>query len=313
MTKKYDICVFVGCGLDMFYYQKADGSYNDKPDLYSPGSKGANQAVAAARAGAKVVIISRVGKDEIGKRIIDNLKKNKIETKYVEQEEGLQNDTTNTKISYKDADNEIIRTKGAILSFTPELVQKYKDVILASKMVVAQFKVAKEVSVELINFCYDNSIPIVVTPCHPDRLVINQEDNAELINKITYIIANAKESKIICNCEDEKQCIKMLPNKLIMTLGDKGLCYFDGKKIVKIPSIKCDLPIVDTTGAGDTFCGNFATFLTLGMSVKEAATKAQYASRLKLAKETAQAGMPYIKDLEAFIKMFAKAKPTTNL
>ena len=70
---------------------------------------------------------------------------------------------------------------------------------------------------------------------------------------------------------------------------------------------------MDTTGAGDTFCGNFATFLTLGMSVKEAATKAQYASRLKLAKETAQAGMPYIKDLEAFIKMFAKAKPTTNL
>lgn len=302
MEKIYDICVFGGCGLDMFYYQKADGSYNSKPDVYAPGSKGANQAVAAARAGAKVVMLSRVGKDEIGDIIIDNLKKNNVETKYIEQEEGLLNDTSNTKISYTDADNDISRTKGAILSFTPEMVHKYKDVILSSKMVVAQFKVAKEVSEELINFCYKNNIPIIITPCNPDRLIINQNNNEELIKKITYITANKKESHIVCDCDDNEACIKMLPNKLIMTLGDEGVCYYNGKEVVKIPAIKCDLPIVDTTGAGDTFCGNLAAFLVKNMSLEDAIEKAQYASRLKLAKETAQAGMPSIKELNQFIK-----------
>ena len=65
---KYDVCVFGGCSLDQTFFQKVDGSYNEMPDVIAPGGKGANQAVAASRAGAKTTIISRIGNDEIGKK-----------------------------------------------------------------------------------------------------------------------------------------------------------------------------------------------------------------------------------------------------
>ena len=95
---KYDICVFGGCSIDQMFYQNLDGSYNDTPNLKTPGGKGANQAVAAAKAGAKTIIISRIGKDTIGDKIIDNLRTYNVNTTCVEIEEGLNNDYSNIYI-----------------------------------------------------------------------------------------------------------------------------------------------------------------------------------------------------------------------
>ena len=67
---KYDICVFGGCSMDMMFYGKEDGTFGEQPDKSVPGGKAANQAVAAARAGAKVAIITRLGKDKIGTTIV---------------------------------------------------------------------------------------------------------------------------------------------------------------------------------------------------------------------------------------------------
>ena len=89
---KYDICVFGGCALDSFFYKDENGMVPSNPSLISPGGKGANQAVAASRAGAKVTIVSRLGKDNIGQRILENLVYNNIATNNVELVEGLQND-----------------------------------------------------------------------------------------------------------------------------------------------------------------------------------------------------------------------------
>ena len=101
-------------------------------------------------------MISRLGKDEIGHKILENLVYNNITTNNIEVVEGLQNDCSNIIIDNKTKDNEIIRFAGAIDSFTPDMIKKKKKVLLNSKIVVAQMKVPKEVSVELINFCYDN-------------------------------------------------------------------------------------------------------------------------------------------------------------
>ncbi len=71
MIMKHDICVFSGCAIARIFYQNPDGTYNKYPNLKAPGGKGANQAVAAARAG-KTTLISRVGRNYIGKSIIKN-------------------------------------------------------------------------------------------------------------------------------------------------------------------------------------------------------------------------------------------------
>ena len=92
---KYDICVFGGCALDSFYYKNEFGEVPETASLIVPGGKGANQAVAASRAGAKVTIITKLGKDEKGQKILENLVYNGITTNNVEIVDGLQNDCSN--------------------------------------------------------------------------------------------------------------------------------------------------------------------------------------------------------------------------
>ena len=303
---KYDVCVFGGCALDLIYYQKDDGTYSSQPDGKYPGGKGANQAVAAAKAGAKTIIITRVGKDEedadikIGKTIVDNLDVHDINLSCVEIVEGLKNDYSNIFINKDDKDNDIHRFSGAIDSFTPDMIEKYKDVLLNSEIIACQLKVPKEVTVELINFCYEHNKTLVLTPCRPEKLSLEVPSNQELIEKISIITCNRKECEIIFGTDNIEECVTKYPNKLIVTLGADGLMYHDGEKIVHMPAIKTE--VVDTTGAGDTLNGNLCAFLAKGMNLHDALEKAMYASAMKLTKKSAQAGMPYLDDLEQFIE-----------
>lgn len=297
---KYDICVFGGCSLDSFYYVDETGKAPEVPSLILPGGKGANQAVAAARAGARVTMISRLGKDNIGQKILENLVYNNVGTNNIELVEGLLNDCANIVINNNDKDNDITRFSGAIDSFTSDMIERYKNVFLKSKIVVAQMKVPKEVSVELINFCYDNKIPLIITPCRPQKLYVGDKGNLELIDKITYITANRKECSIIFGTENIEECVSKYPNKLIITLGSEGVMYHDGTQIVHIKGHKIS-NVVDTTGAGDTLNGNLAAALVNGYSLREAISRAQFASCMKIQKRGAQDGMPYKDELDNYI------------
>lgn len=301
--KKYDICVFGGCSLDMTFFQKEDGTYNFEPDICMPGGKGANQAVAASRSGSKVVMISRVGKDNVGEKIINNLRKNGVFTDGIEIIDGLKNDCSKIYIEKDTKDNEIVRENGAINSFTTDMIEKNRDILLNSKIVVAQMKAPKDVSIALINFCKDNDIPIIITPCRPDKLKISEKGNLELIDKISYITANRKECETIFETDNIDECIKKYPNKLIITLGSDGVIYYDGTNVKKINAIEVE-NVVDTTGAGDTFNGNLATLLSRNVPVSVAIEKSQYASAIKLSKKGAQQGMPYEEELNKFIREY---------
>ncbi len=295
----YDVCVFGGCALDQMYYQNSDGSYNKEPSMKVPGGKGANQAVAAARAGAKTTIISRIGKDEIGKSILENLNFNLVNTSNIEMVDNLQNDCANIYINLKDKDNDIQRISGAIDSFTPDMIEDYKDVLLNSKVIVCQLKVPKEVTQALIEFCHKHNKFLILTPCRPAKLSINEENNKELIDKIDIITCNKSECETIFNTDDIMACVKQYPNKLIVTLGKDGLIYHNGNRIIHMPAINTE--VVDTVGAGDTLCGNLAAFISSGIDLQHALRKAMYASTMKLQVKTAQTGMPYLDDLEEFI------------
>lgn len=215
---KYDVCVFGGCSIDQMYYVLDNGEYNEIPDILIPGGKGSNQAVAAARAGCSVTMISRIGKDNIGKSILENLQYNGVTTNNVEVVDGLVNDSANIYID-SNKDNHIKRNSGAINSFDKSMVQRYKSVLMNSKLILAQLKVPKEVTIELINFCYENNKPIIITPCRPEKLKVDDEINKDLIDKITFITANRKECEAIFGTDDIESCVRKYPNKLIVTLG----------------------------------------------------------------------------------------------
>lgn len=298
--KNFDICVFGGCSLDATYFQQEDLTYNNQPDLVEPGGKGANQAVAAARAGAKVVMLTRLGDDNVGQLIKQNLEENLIETNYIEMVEKLNNDYSEIYVQKIDGANAIKRKTGAIDSFTPILVERFKEVLLSSKIVLAQMKAPKDFSIKLINFCYENNITIIITPCRPLKLVISEKENLELLDKISYITLNQEECEIIFGTKNLEACVKKYPNKLIVTLGIEGVMYHDGKSVQVVPAIK-SIIAKDSTGAGDTFCGNFASCLVKGKSLRQAIEKAQFASQMQIQVKGAQQGMPKLESLEKYI------------
>lgn len=123
MEKNFDVCVFGGASLDVTFKQNSDGTYPTKPTIISPGGKGANQAVAAARAGAKTTIISIVGDDPAGEQIIKNLSDNNIDTSLVEQIKNIQSDGVKINVSLG-GDNFMERLRGAIDSFNVDMIKK---------------------------------------------------------------------------------------------------------------------------------------------------------------------------------------------
>ena len=294
---KYDICIFGGCSVDLMFYEKEDGTYNTNPDKIVPGGKASNQAVAASRAGAKVTIITRIGKDKIGETIYNNLKYNDVDTSNIEMIPNLKNDFSEIYIDLETKDNEIIRNTSSINSFTVDMIEKYKDVLLNSSIIASQLKVPKNVSDSLINFCYENNKPIIVTPCNPDKLSL------DLIDKISIITANQKECETIFKTTNIEECVTKYPNKLIVTLGKEGVIYHDGTNIVRLPAILSD-NLKDTTGAGDTFNGYLAYCLTHGYTLKDAIVRSQYASSMKVQVPTAQAGMPDKEELDKYVEDF---------
>lgn len=296
---KYDVCVFGGCAVDRLFYQNNDGNYDNKPNKIAPGGKGSNQAVAASRAGARTAIISRLGEGDIGNIIIENLQANGIDTTDVDIMPNVQNDYSNIYIRSSDKDNDIHRVTGAIDSFTPDMIEKHKDTLLNSKIIVCQLKVPKEVTEELINFCHKHGKFLILTPCRPQKLSIKDDSNKQLIDKISLITCNEKEFETMFNTTDKESILKQYPNKLIVTMGKNGLMYFNGQQVVRIPAIHTK--VVDTVGAGDTLCGNLAASLASGTELNKALKRATYASAMKVGVESAQAGMPFKNDLDKFI------------
>lgn len=292
---KYDVCVFGGCSLDQMFYQNVDGTYNSIPDSRVAGGKGANQAVAAARAGAKTIIISKIGSGEIAQTIIDNLKYNYVSTFSVETNDNVENDYSNIYINIKDKDNDIKRFGNAIESFDKDMIYKYSEIILNSTIIVCQLKCPIDVTEELIDFCYENNKILILTPCRPEKLT----GRFDLIDKVSYITCNEKECCTIFGTEDIESCVNKYPNKLIVTLGKNGLIFHNGQRIVKMPAI--DVEVVDTTGAGDTLNGNLSYLLSQSIDLQHALRKAMYASAMKIQVKSAQAGMPYKEELEKFI------------
>ena len=122
------------------------------------------------------------------------------------------------------------------------------------------------------------------------------ELNKSLIENATYITPNEHELKMIFGQLDSDEILKEYPNKLIVTMGSKGVKYFNGNEIIKTPSNKVE--VVDTTGAGDTFCGALAASLVRGESIDAAINFAVKAASITVTKLGAQSGMPTLKQME---------------
>lgn len=248
-----------------------------------PGGKGANQAVAASKLGAESIMIGCVGSDVNGNFAVDSLNSAKVNTEFIDVLHEIPTGVANIVVA--ENDNSIIVISGANYEVDKTVIDRYKNVILSADIVLLQLEIPMEAVEYTLEICKKNNVSVILNPAPAVEL------SSQMVGNATYITPNEHELKVIlgkdCNIEEE---MKKYPNKLIVTLGAKGVKYYDGNEFKHIPS--CKVEVVDTTGAGDTFCGALASALVRGEELQHAIKFANKAAAYSITKLGAQSGMP---------------------
>ena len=263
-----------------------------------PGGKGCNQAIAIARLGGKVNFISKIGKDDYGQLALNTLNQNKIDTSTIIQSPDYQTGVAGIMVDKKTGKNAINVITGAPSSFTIDEVNQNIDKIQNSKIFLTQLEIPKDVILHSLKIAKKNSVLTILNPAPASEIP------KEFFNYIDYFTPNETEAEFytgikITNEKEAKEASVKLLNlglkKVIITLGEKGLFYSNGKEEVylKATSVKA----IDTTGAGDAFNGGLAFALSQNKSIKDSLNLANQVAGLSTLKLGACNAMRTLKDL----------------
>ena len=263
-----------------------------------PGGKGCNQAIAIARLGGKVNFISKIGKDSYGELALNTLKKNKINTKNIIQDTNLQTGVAGILVDKNSGKNAINVIVGAPSTLKINEIDDQINLIKNSKIFLTQLEVPKDVTLYCLKVAKENGCVTILNPAPASEI------SKEFYNNIDFFTPNETEAEFytgikITNEKDAKQAADKLINlgikKVIITLGEKGLFYSDGKEKIylKAHSVKA----IDTTGAGDAFNGGLAFGISNGKSIKECLALANKVAGISTTKLGAGNAMPFKKDI----------------
>lgn len=255
--------------------------------LTTPGGKGANQAVAAARLGANVRMIGAVGDDSFGKELVRSLRYEGISVDHVKP---VTHERTGiASITISEQDNRIIVVPGANHALTPEDLDSCESVIAESDVCLLQLEIPLPVVERAVSIAYRHGVRVIVNPAPAQPLPL------VVLEQASFLTPNEHERTILFDKMDEEA----FADKLIVTEGAKGVRIWQDGQERLIPSFQ--VPVVDTTGAGDTFNGALAVALAEGKPLDEACRFANAAAALSVTKLGAQAGMPRRQEVESFL------------
>ncbi|GAC46512.1 ribokinase [Pediococcus acidilactici] len=263
------------------------------------GGKGANQAIAAARSGAQTSFIGRVGADENGKFMLQQLVNSGVTTDLVAVDEDAGTGQAFVMVE-KSGENRILIYGGANAQLSAADVKKAQAQIAAADLMVAQL----ETPVETTQFAFQMAKELgVKTILNPAPAVAKLP--AELLKNTDVITPNETEVEILTGIAvtDEAAMLKAAQRlhdlgvaTVIITLGSKGVFYDDGAQHGIVPAFK--VQAVDTTAAGDTFLGALSSELNPDLSnLKTAIEYGNKASSLAVQKMGAQPSIPTRKDI----------------
>lgn len=252
-----------------------------------PGGKGANQAVAAARLGAEVSMIGCLGSDYLGDGLLEVLKKEGIRTEAVKRVEGS---SGTASIILSEGDNRIIVVPGANHEMTPQWIEENRKVIEDSDLLLVQLEIPLNCVQKALEIGKAANVITILNPAPMTKLPV------EIIQLADCITPNEHEYQTL----SEEFPIAELSSKLIITMGDEGVLFYEEGKEVRIPAF--NVPVVDTTGAGDTFNGALGVAICEQLGLKEAIRFANRAAALSITQIGAQNGMPTKKIIRQFFE-----------
>ena len=261
--------------------------------VMGPGGKGANQAVAVRRLGAEVSFICKVGKDIFGDNAIEGYRKEGIDTSRI-----LRSDkASGTALILVDAkaENCISVAPGANGDLSPEDIDSVADVIRSAGYLILQLEIPVESVLRAARIAHEAGVYVILNPAPACPLP------KELFSYVSLITPNQTESALLTGVEDDldaavDRLMEMGVKDVVVTLGSKGSMVVSGGERTFVPSQKVNA--VDTTAAGDTFCGALCVALSEGSSLVQAAGFATKASALTVQKMGAQDSIPYRSDIK---------------
>jgi len=265
--------------------------------MINPGGKGANQAVAVARLGGKVTFISKTGNDLFGKQSIEMYDEEKINTDYSFSDPTLPSGVALIMVD-TNGENCIVVASGANASLSPQDIDKAKQVIESADILLMQLEIPMETVEYAAELAHKKGIKVILNPA-PAAFLSNK-----LLECLYAIVPNETEAEMlsgikVSDWESAKQAADIIAAKgvdiVVITLGSKGALIKEGDIYNNIEAEKIDA--IDTTAAGDTFCGALSVGISEGMSIVEAVRMANRAAGITITREGAQAAIPYRKEL----------------
>jgi ribokinase len=264
-----------------------------------PGGKGANQAVAAARLGANVSMLGRVGKDNFGDFLLNNLKSNNVDSQLVQRDDA----STGTATIIVDANgqNSIVLSAGANGKASPADIESAS--FFHHKLLLLQLEIPTLTVLSAAQRAKENNVHVILNPAPA------KEIPDELIELSDFLIPNETELSLLTGLDvndipsAEKAARALLQRgakHVIVTLGNKGALIADNAQATHVETFKVN--VVDTTAAGDAFIGGFATALLQNKSLEEAVRYGCACGALATTKFGAQPSLPTKEEVDNFLK-----------
>lgn len=299
-----DIAVIGSNMVDLITYLERmpeEGETLEAPEFeMGHGGKGSNQAIAAARLGSDVLMVTKVGNDLFGENTLKNYKNNGIRTNAVE----IGNQSSGVAPIFVDpqAKNRILIIKGANNELSPEMIESYREEIKRVKLIVLQLEIPLPSVYKAIDLGVELNIPVLLNPAPANPAL-----DLEYVKKCTFFAPNESELGIltampVTTLDEIKDAARVLVTKgtknLIVTLGEKGVLWMTADQEMLIAGKK--VHAVDTTGAGDSFIGCFSHYLTKGYSIKDSLEKANLYAAQAVQKRGTQSSYPTKKEFTAY-------------
>ncbi|MDF7651503.1 ribokinase [Pantoea sp. Acro-805] len=266
------------------------------------GGKGANQAVAAGRAGADIAFIACVGADDIGERIRQQLQQDRIDTAPVET---VADEATGVAMIFVngEGENNIGIYSGANAALTPACVARHQQVIAQADALLMQLESPLESVLAAAEIARANATQVILNPAPATQL------SDELLALIDIITPNETEAEILTGIavksdEDAARAAQALHEKgihtVLITLGRRGVWLSEQGTGVRIPGFS--VQAIDTIAAGDTFNGAFITARLEGVAMHDAVRFAHAAAAIAVTRPGAQPSVPWRAEIDTFLQ-----------
>ena len=267
----------------------------------APGGKGANQAVGAARLGAQVTMVGKVGEDAFGDALLASAEESGVDVSFVRRVSGVPSAIGNVQLQQtaQGADNRIVVVPGANMELNDDDVAFLKERICEYDMVILQHEIPSHVNQRVAEYARAAGVPVMLNPAP------YAEVSDELMVCLSYISPNEHEAAAMTGIvPDGEQTVRQAAERLqkrgvshvLITLGERGCAYCDGETVLFSGSEPSGA-VVDTTAAGDSFVAAFCTATAAGIDRIAALRFANCTAGITVSRAGAQPSLPALAEV----------------